>query len=294
MSSSLPLVLSVFPGADLLGRGFESAGFCVVRGPDTVWGGDVRTFHPPAGAFAGVIGGSPCQEFSTLNRTEPTGYGVAMLRQFCRVVAEAAPDWFLLENVPAVPCVAVDGYTVQRFNLRASECGGRQRRNRCFQFGFRSGSPLVIRRERSTGPAVPLATASEFARSGRRGWAEFCALQGLPPDFDLPGLSVGAKYRAVGNGVPVFVARVIAQAIAERNQRSGPAVAVCPCGCGRAVVGRAEKVAASVSCRKRLERIRRGEIRAFAVTATGTQPAGEARVTPAPIPDAAAARVAIA
>jgi hypothetical protein len=48
------LVLSVFPGADLLGRGFEQEGFCVVRGPDLVWGGDVRTFHPPPGAFGGV------------------------------------------------------------------------------------------------------------------------------------------------------------------------------------------------------------------------------------------------
>ncbi len=32
------LVLSVFPGIDLLGRGFEAEGFCVVRGPDLLWG----------------------------------------------------------------------------------------------------------------------------------------------------------------------------------------------------------------------------------------------------------------
>lgn len=50
------LVLSIFPGIDLLGRAFEEEGFCVVRGPDLLWGGDVRAFHPPAGVFGGVIG----------------------------------------------------------------------------------------------------------------------------------------------------------------------------------------------------------------------------------------------
>lgn len=46
-----PLILSVFPGIDLLGRAFEEEWpeACVVRGPDLLWGGDVRTFYPPAG-----------------------------------------------------------------------------------------------------------------------------------------------------------------------------------------------------------------------------------------------------
>jgi hypothetical protein len=45
------LVLSLFPGIDLLGRGFEAENFCVVRGPDILWGGDIRSFHVPAGRF---------------------------------------------------------------------------------------------------------------------------------------------------------------------------------------------------------------------------------------------------
>lgn len=53
------VVLSLFPGIDLLGRGFEESGFCVVRGPDLVWGGDVRRFHVPAGRFARVHGEVP-------------------------------------------------------------------------------------------------------------------------------------------------------------------------------------------------------------------------------------------
>lgn len=51
----MDLVLSLFPGADLLGRAFEACGFCVVRGPDIVWGSDVRDFRAPAGRFSGVI-----------------------------------------------------------------------------------------------------------------------------------------------------------------------------------------------------------------------------------------------
>src|SRR6476659_2456796 len=58
---SQPLVLSLFPGIGLLDMAFESEGFCVVRGPDLLWGGDVRSFHVPYGRFDGVIGGPPCQ-----------------------------------------------------------------------------------------------------------------------------------------------------------------------------------------------------------------------------------------
>jgi site-specific DNA-cytosine methylase len=81
-------VLSLFPGIDLMGRGFEQEGYCVVRGPDLIFGGDVRAFHPPPGRFDGIIGGSPCQDFSTARRCPPTGYGVEMLHEFCRCVAD--------------------------------------------------------------------------------------------------------------------------------------------------------------------------------------------------------------
>lgn len=62
------LVLSLFPGIGLLDRAFEAEGFTVVRGPDVIWGGDIREFHPPAGKFDGIIGGPPCQMFSSLAR----------------------------------------------------------------------------------------------------------------------------------------------------------------------------------------------------------------------------------
>lgn len=33
------MILSLFPGIGLLDMAFEEEGFCVVRGPDLLWGG---------------------------------------------------------------------------------------------------------------------------------------------------------------------------------------------------------------------------------------------------------------
>jgi DNA (cytosine-5)-methyltransferase 1 len=246
------LVLSLFPGADLLGRGFEAEGFCVVRGPDLVWGSKVEEFRPVPGAFAGVIGGPPCQDFSQARRTPPTGNGEAMMAQFSRILSDAQPEWWLCENVPGVPDVNVPGYQVQRFNLSASECGCRQRRLRRFQFGFRDGPGLCITRAATPPGIQPAAMATEGLRKQRRTFADFCELQGLPRDFDLPGLSIAAKYRAVGNGVPVPMARVVAAAILRRRDTAG--VRLCICDCGRPVTGKA--TLATAACRKRMQRRR--------------------------------------
>jgi DNA (cytosine-5)-methyltransferase 1 len=258
----MKLVLSIFPGIDLLGRGFEAEGFCVVRGPDLLWGGDIRNFHPPLELFDGVIGGSPCQDFSRARRAPPTGYGLAMLEEFKRVVADALPDWWLLENVPTVPSIAISGYTVQRFDLNARECGLAQSRLRHFQFGSLYGLVLVPeRRAPPTGKAEPICLATEGRSKARRDWAKFCELQGLPSDFSLPIMSIAARYAAVGNGVPVNMARVIARAVTAAYARTEP-IRLCACMCGRVVTG--TQVAATDACRKRLERRRRDSATAAA------------------------------
>jgi DNA (cytosine-5)-methyltransferase 1 len=250
------LVLSLFPGAGLLDRGFEQAGFCVVRGPDTVFGQRIEDFHALSGHFSGVIGGPPCQDFSRARRRPPTGHGVRMLREFARVVTEAGPDWWLIENVPGVPDVHISGYRVQRFNLFAAEFGCRQSRNRAFQFGSRDGLPLVIAR-RTVSHFGRLA-GTVLARDDRYNFADMCELQGLPRDFDLPGLSRTAKIRAVGNGVPVPMARAVAQAITDRGVTASR---LCGCGCGRVIGDRSNQRTATPACRKRIERARSGENR---------------------------------
>lgn len=234
-----------------------------MRGPDLVWGGDIRQFHPPEGKFSGVIGGPPCQNISTANPNRDLAIGMRLVREFLRCVAEAKPEWFLMENTPGVPAIEEEGYAVQRFFLNALDCGGRQRRNRSFQFGSRDGTVLALDRGVTRAGEIErtcLASEGNHPRrvswhreSFRRGWAKFCELQGLPTDFDLPGVSLGAKYRAVGNGVPVYMAATIARAVKARSSRHS--VRLCVCGCGRAVAGRLTR--ATPACRKRLERSRK-------------------------------------
>lgn len=254
-AASLGVVLSLFPGADLLGRGFALEGYCVVCAQDAILGGDIREFGGRIGIAEGIVGGPPCQEFSRANREEPSGYGLAMLDQYCRVVAECQPEWWLMENVPTVPDVAVDGYYVTRFDLRADECGLAQSRLRHFQWGSRhSWERLVIPRcARPATGSQRTAMASEGRRTTRRSYADFCALQGTPP-IEHEWLTKAGRYGVVGNGVPVPMARVIAHAIATRSSVTGHLVATCACGCGRVVTGR--RTLATAACRKRMERRR--------------------------------------
>lgn len=155
-----PLILSLFPGVDLLGHAFEAEWpeCCVVRGPDLIFGSlsDIRRFHPPAGKFDGVIGGPPCQSFSPLARlVRANGYEPRfgnLIPEFERCVAEAQPDWFLMENVPQAPEPAVAGYGLRSFLLDNSALDGgdgfglEQRRVRRFSFGLRGReAPCLLR-----------------------------------------------------------------------------------------------------------------------------------------------------
>ena len=82
--------------------------------------------------FAGVIGGPPCQPFSQLahmvraNGFEPRHDN--LIPEFERVVAEARPGWFLMEQVRAAPLPAVEGYRVHAQLMNARHVGCTQNR----------------------------------------------------------------------------------------------------------------------------------------------------------------------
>lgn len=246
-----PLVLSLFPGIDLLGRAFELEGFCVVRGPDPAIGtGDIRDFNPPR-TFTGIIAGPPCQDFSVARRIPATGEGIAMLNQCVRIIEEVIPAWWLIENVPTVPDIRIEGYTHQRIDLRANEFGLRQSRLRHFQFGSRFFQVLIVERGPEVDATEACAMACEGEKASRRTWSNFCELQGLEPDFDLPYFTQAARYRAVGNGVPLPMGRAIARVIYSGLVHQ-QGVRVCRCGCGRRVTGK--QSSAGPACRKRIQR----------------------------------------
>jgi DNA (cytosine-5)-methyltransferase 1 len=233
------LVLSLFPGIGLLDMAFEEEGFCVVRGPDLLWGGDIHRFHPPAGKFDGVIGGPPCQAFSRLRHiVEANGYKTApnLIPEFERVVAEAQPTWFVMENVPDAPVPVVTGFRTRPTLIKDVWVGGETERLRRFTFGTPYGWVLDVETLALHKPdparavtcdtrQVPVAIGGSGKRKSlggalpRSGKAEtierMLELQGLPADFfgDKCGLTREAMKRVVGNGVPLPMGRAIARAV---------------------------------------------------------------------------------
>lgn len=237
------LVLSLFPGLDLLGRAFEAEGFCVVRGPDVIFGGDIRGFHPPAGRFDGVIGGPPCQMFSRLaNIVRANGYEPKfgnLIPEFERVVMEAAPAWWLMEEVPEAPVPRVHGYQQEVFTLSPRHLGDVQSRLRRFTVGghhrptIYNRLPMVALEQVDNSPAVcgearerPVAIGGSGKRKrplpksggGRQlSPGEAATLQGYPELAEyLPGpWTVRGSLQAIGNGVPAIMGRALAKAIKE-------------------------------------------------------------------------------
>lgn len=245
------LVLSLFPGIGLLDQAFEDQGFTVVRGPDFLWGGDIREFHVPPGRFDGVIGGPPCQCFSRLaHMVRNNGYEPKfgnLIPEFERCVFEAQPKWFLMEEVPDAPTPTVAGYETWSTLLNNRQLGEVQNRTRRWSFGARERTVLMIDtvvfesrdfEYAATGAGrtkVPVAIGGSGKRkklkSGRMvddrdalnqgtrrsaaGFAAVKRLQGIRDDFDVPPFTVEAKVKAVANGVPLAMGRALARAVAE-------------------------------------------------------------------------------
>jgi len=234
------LVLSLFPGIGLLDMAFEQEGFCVVRGPDLLWGGDIRAFHPPTGKFDGVIGGPPCQAFSRLVHLVRSLYGEAAVKpnlipEYERVVGEVQPRWFLMENVPDAPEPHVPGYIVKTAMLNNRWLGEKQSRLRRFSLGTRDGLPLLVdglaaleamdyehavcataggRRVSVALGGTGKVKRSKLPHETTRPIAVMCELQGLPPDFlDATPFTLEGKRTMIGNGVPLPMGRAIAKAV---------------------------------------------------------------------------------
>jgi DNA (cytosine-5)-methyltransferase 1 len=246
------MILSIFPGIDLLGRAFEEVWpeACVVRGPDRLWGGDIVRFHPPAGVFDGVIGGPPCQAHSRLRLlVSHNGYAIARdhIPDFERIVREAKPAWFLMEMVPGGPRPAVEGYDAVSVTVRDVHLGGETQRRRTLTFGRRDGparlaleyaalhrpdpaAPVLASGGRpvpdalgGSGPVTRTRRAIE-TRKGAAAWGfkterylvKALGDSGLPADFlaDAP-FTVAGKIHVIGNGVPMAMGRAIARAVKE-------------------------------------------------------------------------------
>lgn len=109
---------------------------------------DIAGFLPQDGVD-GVVGGPPCQAFSEIGRRHPEDPRRSLLAEFFRVVREARPTFFLMENVPGLmsadnrpvldEAIATLGGAwdiVGPVILDASDFGAPTKRRRVFVFGF--------------------------------------------------------------------------------------------------------------------------------------------------------------
>jgi len=248
------LVLSIFSGIDLLGVAFEQEGYCVVGFIDTLWGRDIKTFHPIPNVFEGIIGAPPCQFASRMRHVfEAQGKRARfgnLIPEFERVVREAQSTWFLMENVREAPTPAIDGYFIQTFWLNSRWFGSIQHRERRFTFGSKRKCSLnlevvlfevnqwtqavtgdcraqPVRLLKGGKPKTVLASDNPCNKNkeGKRDYRSIednCELQGLPNDFtkDMPFLK-SAKYELIGNGIPLSVGKAFARAIRVRSEATG-------------------------------------------------------------------------
>ncbi|MDE5807448.1 MAG: DNA cytosine methyltransferase [Muribaculaceae bacterium] len=158
-------VVDLFSGCGGLSLGFQNAGMNVVAAYDN-WPAAVSVYatnfnHPvnqldlseedSAAAHISrynpdmIIGGPPCQDFSSAGlRDEDNGRGNLTL-SYARIVAKVCPLWFVMENVATITktnkltgakaIFRQAGYGLTQVVLNAALCGVPQKRKRYFLIG---------------------------------------------------------------------------------------------------------------------------------------------------------------
>lgn len=133
-----------------------------------------------------------------------------------------------MECVPGAPVPEIPGFHAeQTFVLQDHWFGGLSRRRRRFSFGGPwSITAPVCDALHSTAPRQPACASGGIAEGhedstalrhrgfcSKRVFRDHCRLQGLPDGYDLPGMTVRGKIRAVGNGVPMSMGLAVARAV---------------------------------------------------------------------------------
>jgi DNA (cytosine-5)-methyltransferase 1 len=164
-------VLSLFTGAGGLDIGFERAGYqvvgCVDNDPEAcktlrynrpdwpVFEGDIRTFEPTVTADV-VIGGPPCQGFSTAGKGDANDPRNFLWQEYFRVVQLLSPKAIVFENVAGMSnarnqhhleqlkgALCRLGYNAVVEVINSADFGVPQLRRRLFILAVRSGTPSL-------------------------------------------------------------------------------------------------------------------------------------------------------
>lgn len=114
-------IVDLFSGCGGLSLGFQSVGFEIKAAFDN-WKPAVKVYtenfnHPIYDMDLGgvevrkvvknfkpqmIIGGPPCQDFSSAGKRDETLGRADLTLSFANIVAEAQPEWFVMENVERI------------------------------------------------------------------------------------------------------------------------------------------------------------------------------------------------
>ena len=162
-------IVDLFSGCGGLSLGFQNAGFEIKSAFDK-WEPAVKVYrenfnHPiydtDLGSEEGlefvkslkpqmIIGGPPCQDFSSAGKRDETLGRADLTVSFANIVSETQPEWFVMENVErimkshilkdALQIFKNAGYGISYQVLDASYCGVPQARKRFFLVGHKYSS----------------------------------------------------------------------------------------------------------------------------------------------------------
>jgi DNA (cytosine-5)-methyltransferase 1 len=157
-------VIDLFAGCGGLSMGFENANFEVVAAYDN-WRESCEVYavnfkHPifqkdlsdiqDTSVFKKwqpdmIIGGPPCQDFSSAGKRDETLGRADLTLTFAQIISDVRPAWFVMENVEriqkskilhdALELFKASGYGISHTVLLASQCGVPQSRKRFFMVG---------------------------------------------------------------------------------------------------------------------------------------------------------------
>lgn len=240
-----PVILSLFPGADLFGRAFELGGCCVVRGPELLLGQDIETWtHPPGGFFDGVLAGPPCQKHSTAKNIGGfPGRHVDYIPMCFELIPKIARTWGVIENVPAALKVHAPPSSWGVVTLRDWDCGGLTNRKRIFYIWPRGVADAIAVPQRRPGKPAWTVLASSYKTGKKRrdrhmhaclsadeaallqGWPEIAATMQAESLAGSKGNRLISKsfiVHCLGNGVPRAMGEWLAREILAASRSGRP------------------------------------------------------------------------
>lgn len=167
-------IIDLFCGCGGLSRGFEMAGFETKIAID-MWNDAVKTYNHNRGKeiavcedihnwddsfldnlisdgdIVGIVGGPPCQGYSTVGTRDVNDPRNHLYKEYCRIVEKVKPDFFVIENVKGLTTLSGGafrddiitrfselGYCVKYQILNAADYGVPQNRNRVFFVGMKN------------------------------------------------------------------------------------------------------------------------------------------------------------